>query len=172
LSTTIVIDTNLLLVVLADEHLESTGTTGPARFSRLRDAWGQGHSLPDERFKDLQQVFRQAARRIVTQHVIAEVYNLRGRSTIQDRNILTDLLAGVDLAERSCAFAELYKSAAYRKMLGDVGVTDAGLIYVAEREKATILSEDRDLSSWAHARSVPCFNLQSVDYLVKTPSVH
>jgi len=169
LSTTIAIDTNLLLVVLADEQLRRRNTAGPARLSSLRDVWGQPGGVQPERFQDLRTVVLQANHRIVTQHVIAEVYNLCDRfSVLRDLNTVTDLLAGLGLSEHPCSFADLMNRDDYRKILGDVGVTDAGLIYVAEGKKAVILSENhRDLWRCAHARSVQCYDLRSVDYLLR-----
>jgi uncharacterized protein YacL len=47
-------------------------------------------------------------------------------------------------------------------MIEEIGPTDAGLIYIAEVEKATIISEDGQLRPWAGVRSVPILNLDEL----------
>lgn len=46
----------------------------------------------------------------------------------------------------------------------EIGPADAGLIYVAAHQKATILSEDGELVRWARIRSVPAVSLQEIGF--------
>jgi rRNA-processing protein FCF1 len=49
--------------------------------------------------------------------------------------------------------------------LEEIGPTDAGLIYTAATEKATIITEDRRLRHWAGVREVPALTLTDLGRL-------
>jgi uncharacterized protein YacL len=49
--------------------------------------------------------------------------------------------------------------------LEEIGPTDAGLIYTAATEKATIITEDRRLRHWADVRDVPALALDQLGCL-------
>ena len=67
--STVVIDTNILLLLLGYQCLEFDNTMGPTRARALSDIQGRGDNLSPERFNDLWELFHMATRRIVTQHV-------------------------------------------------------------------------------------------------------
>lgn len=49
-----------------------------------------------------------------------------------------------------------------RKILTDIGPTDTGLLYIAQKRKATILTEDGRLRNWARVRSIPVLALNQI----------
>ena len=163
----IAIDTNLLILVLADVRLRQQRTFGTPRLKLLTDERGRDDALPPERFDDLWQVFESAERRIVTQHVMIEALRGRKDSPLSKKENLWEaavkLLEDYQLEEQSCVVSELFRSEDYKKILQDIGPTDAGLIFVAAREKVTLISDDENLLRWARVRRVPCFSLRHLD---------
>jgi rRNA-processing protein FCF1 len=128
---------------------------------------GRDGGMSPERFDDLWELFRSEARKIVTQHVIAEAYGLRRRlDSLQYRKDLVwrgaIALLKTGIEEQSCALRDLLAQDGYRKILTEIGPTDAGLIFTAERQKATIITDDDELASWAGFRSVPVILLPSI----------
>jgi hypothetical protein len=99
---------------------------------------------------------------VITQHVVAETYNLRHRlrpiQTQSDRiwEAASQLLHRGHIEEHSCPIAELYKDESYSQILHAIGPADAGLILTAQRLKCDILSDDDELSHWSWTRLVPC----------------
>lgn len=75
----LVIDTNILLLLIGYEcsRLEKLGSLERRRV--LEEIRGRGDLVSPERFDDLWRLVQSSAQRIVTQHVIAEAYGLRGR---------------------------------------------------------------------------------------------
>jgi hypothetical protein len=111
-----------------------------------------------EQFDALWQVFERAPRRIVTQHVVAESFSNRMRKQFNWVSAIT-LLPGHSVEELACCIRDLHTCDAFRRIMEDVGPSDAGLIYTAEIEKATILSEDGRLRHWADVREVTTLTL-------------
>jgi hypothetical protein len=150
-SRDIAIDTNVLSVLLCYYRLEFGHLGGPQRERQLQNVLRR--PLPLEQFESLWNFFGSDRRRIVTQNVVAEAFTNRMRQGDWSRGI--GLLREYGLEERECCIAYLYARGEFRRMIDEIGPTDAGLIYIAEVEKATIISEDGRLRPWAGVRSVP-----------------
>lgn len=105
----------------------------------------------------------------MTQHVIAEAYNLRtrGLGSLRNRRDLVwqgalDILRDPGIEEESVRIKVLDEEPDYRKILIRFGPADAGLLYLAEQHKATILSEDGGLRSLALNRGIKCLALEEI----------
>jgi hypothetical protein len=55
------------------------------------------------------------------------------------------LLPDYRVEELGCCVCDLYTRVEFRKIMDEIGPTDAGLIYTATIEDATIITEDRRL---------------------------
>lgn len=154
------VDTNLLLLILAYQCLLLDKATPLERARVLIEIRARDDLVSSEGFDDLWRLFRAARRRIVTQHVIAETYGLRRRlASFRHRRELVwqaaiALLGDPGFEEQSCTVQDLYERKEYRPILIELGPTDAGLIHTAERQKATIVTDDEKLANWARRRYV------------------
>lgn len=155
------IDTNLLLLLLGYQCLLFENASPKARTRVLTEIRGRDDSISPERFDDLWNLFHSAARRIVTQHVITETYGLRRRlASFRDRKDLVwrsalRLLADPGIEEQSCSIRDVHNRREYSDILTELGPADAGLIYTAEHQKVTIITDDGQLAHWAAVRLVP-----------------
>jgi hypothetical protein len=162
------IDTNLLLLLLGYQCLLLENTKALERARVLTDIRGRSDHISPERFDDLWRLFRGAARRIVTQHVIAETYGSRRRlGSFRHRKDLVwrgaiELLTDPGIEEQSCQVRDVHEKEEYRDILSELGPADAGLLYTAERQKATIITDDGPLVHWAGVRSVPAIGLKQI----------
>ena len=159
------IDTNILLVLLGYQCLLFERASPLKRERILKEVLGSGGPVSGEQFDGLWQLFLNAGRRIVTQHVVAEVYGLRKRLKFKKEAIWKSavaLLMEFGLEEQSCCVRDLHGIPAFRHMLEKVGPTDAGLLRAAEVEKAMLVTEDWALRGFAHERSVPVLSLSQI----------
>jgi rRNA-processing protein FCF1 len=121
-----------------------------------------------ERFDALWRLFQYSAKRIVTQHVIAEAYGLRGRlGSFRSRKDLVwraalEILSNPGIEEDSVQVKELNDLPEYQKILTVIGPADTGLLYVAEQRHAVLLTEDGPLQRWASVRSIPWLTLNQL----------
>jgi hypothetical protein len=164
---TLVIDTNILLLLVGYQCSLIESAVPLERSRLLSDIRRRPDAVSPERFTDLWQLFKVAAQRIVTQHVIAEAYNLgknlscfRGKKELVWRSALK-ILENPGIDEASIAISEL-NSSAYREILLQIGPADAGLLYIAEQRKAVVLTEDGPLQHWASTRSISCLTLNQI----------
>jgi len=164
----IAIDTNLLLLLLGYQCLRFENAPALERTRVLTEIRGRDDGISPERFDDLWNLFHRAARRIVTQHIVAEAYGLRHRLTsFRHRKALVWrsailLLANPGIEELSCQIRDVHERHPYRDILEELGPADAGLIYTAESNKATIITDDGRLAHWAAVRSVPALGLNQI----------
>ena len=161
----IALDTNLLVVLIAYSSLAAKTVQ---RDRILGDIRGRNDGLSPKAFDILWQLVRNVERRLTTQHVVAESYNiLKRQASLPHREDLWNsaiaFLAdrNVVIEEHSCRFQDLRESR-YSKILNEVGPCDAGLICTAERQGATIVSDDSGLIRWAGTRAVPAITLKEI----------
>ena len=157
-------DTNLFSVLLRYYCLESETASDPERERQLQKISGRPEPTPLEDFDALWQIFVRAPRRIVTQHVVAEAFSNRMRKRFNWTSAIR-LLPVFSVEERGCCISDVLAHREFQAILEDLGPTDAGLIYTAEIEKATIISEDGRLRHWADVREVPALALNQLQYL-------
>ena len=69
---------------------------------------------------------------------------------------------GPRIEERPCQIRDVLEKPEYGNILVDIGPADAGLIYRAEHEKATIITDYGRLANWAAVRSVPAVLLKQI----------
>jgi rRNA-processing protein FCF1 len=156
----IAIDTNLFSVLLRYYSLESDELSDLKRERGLQEVWGRKDPPKLEQFDALWQFFENARRRIVTQHVVAEAFTSRMRKR-SDWHKAISLLPN-HVVECGCSISALYSHREFRRIMEEIGPTDACLIYVAAEEKATIISEDGRLRYWADVREVPALTLDEL----------
>lgn len=163
-----VIDTNQVLLLIALEVLRHTQRSALDRVNILNAVRARDDDVPPEQFEQLWLVFQNAVRKVITQHVVAETYNLRHRlrplQTQSDRiwRAATQLLYRDHIEERACSMTELYQDEGYAKIVRAIGPADAGLILTAQQLECGILSEDEQLSHWSWTRLVPCVSLKAL----------
>lgn len=165
------VDTNLFLLLVTDRCLASRNATAPERMRVLSDVRGRDDYGPPESFDDLWYVFERAKRRIITQHVVVEALKFSRRGWLRDhkdavRDAAISLLNEFSVEEHSCPILDLHANKDYRPVLIKLGYTDAALLHTAERLKATLITEDRLLLSFAHDRNVPAFPLNQLHTLI------
>jgi rRNA-processing protein FCF1 len=161
----LVIDTNILLLLAGYKYLDSAATTGQEKHRRLLELRGRDGGLPPTMFDDLWQFVHQAKQRIITQHVLAETYNLSGRGQFPKGlfwKSALELLSEFDIEEYSCPIRDLRETQAYEGILSVVGPSDTGLLHTAEHQKATIVSDDFELRRYADQRAVPILALNEI----------
>jgi rRNA-processing protein FCF1 len=163
------IDTNLLLVLLGYRCLLFQGAKPIERGRVLTEIRGRDDNVSPERFDDLWDLFRNAARRIVTQHVVAETYGSRRKlgsfqhqKDLVWRSARALLMDHPGIEEQACTIRDVLERKEYRNILEELGPTDAGLILTAERQKATIITDDGRLAHLARARSVQAMGLHEI----------
>jgi hypothetical protein len=160
----IAIDTNLFSVLLRYFSLESQDVDPAERERQLQKVSGRPDPVSLEQFDSLWQIFERAPRRIVTQHVVAEAFSNKMRKQFNWSSAIR-LLPSYFVEERGCCISDVYAHREFQRMLQEIGPTDAGLIYTAEIEKATIISEDGRLRHWAEVREVPTLAVNQLQYL-------
>jgi hypothetical protein len=163
-----VIDTTLLLLLLGYQCLLFEQAEPLVRTRVLAEIRGRDDRISPERFDGLWNLFRSAARRIVTQHVVAEAYGLRNRlASFRHQKELVwrsaiMLLADPGIEEHCCLIKDVIEREEYRDILGELGPSDASLIFTAELQKATIVTDDGRLVHWAGVRAVPAVFLNQI----------
>ena len=161
------IDTTLLLLLLGYLCLLFENRSSKERVQVLNEIRGRGDNISPERFADLWNLFLNAKRRIVTQHIVAETYGLRRRLPYRKDLVWRSgiqLLANPGIEELSCRVKDL-RAEGYENVMREIGPSDAGLIFTAERLKAAIITDDRQLAHWAGVRSVPALLLKQIGAL-------
>jgi rRNA-processing protein FCF1 len=162
----LVIDTNILLLLIGYEcsRLDKQGALERSRV--LNDIRGRDRVSPD-RFDGLWRVFETAAKRVVTQHVVAEAYGLRKRLASSYRKDVVwqgalTILRHPGIEEESFQVVDLDADPKYHAVLIALGPSDAGILYTAERRKATILTDDGELQHWASTRNIQWLSLNLI----------
>jgi predicted nucleic acid-binding protein len=165
------LDTNPFLLLVTYRYLKSKNATALERMLALSDVRDQSDYVEPELFDDLWYIFENTKRRIITQHVIAEALKFSRPGWLQGhkdavRDAAISLLDDFRVEEHSCPILDLHANGDYRKVLIALGYTDAGLLHTAERHKATLITEDTKLLSFAYARFVPAFPLSQLRALI------
>ena len=75
----VVIDTNQMLLLIAYEVLRHTKRSALERANILYEVRERDDDVPPEQFEELWLLFQSVRRKVITQHVVAETYNLRHR---------------------------------------------------------------------------------------------
>lgn len=163
------IDTNLFLLLLGYQCLLLENASPLERNRVLYEIRGRSDRIYPKTFDDFWSLVSRAKRRIVTQHVVAETYGLRKRlaafrqkKDLVWRSAAELLKSSPGIEEQPCKTQEMFENDAYRAILIELGPTDAGLILTAERQEATLITDDAQLASWAEARSVPVLRLNQI----------
>ena len=158
------LDTNPFLLLVTYRYFASKNATAMKRLRTLSDVRGQPGDLPPESFDELWYVFEHAKRRIITQHVVVEALKSSRAGWLQDhkdavRDTAICLLDEFKVEEHSCPILDLHGNKDYQTVLIELGYTDAALLHTAERHKATLITEDKKLISFAYARNVQVLSL-------------
>ncbi len=144
----IVIDTSPLLTYLAIRYLDSKDAPKARRDQVITEIRGKTFAATEqERFLELMK-----QRTFTTAHVISEVLKLREKSVLSlekedfRRNSL-DVLTGDTISEIPCPIMEVCQEEDFRQLICRYGLTDAGLIFVADKNRALVLTDDGRLFS-------------------------
>lgn len=159
-SPALVIDSSALSVLVAWSYVRHSATM-PRKRRRdiLADTYG-GKLLPDSAFEALWASFvRQPQQRIVTSNVLQEVWkaSLPGKLRLSQHDFVSLAAAFQEeslMHEKIVRFQDLWADEAMRDMTLSLGVTDAGLCWVARSEKACLLTEDAPLANEARANDL------------------
>ena len=89
---------------------------------------------------------------LTTAHVISEALKLReasalGREKEAFRRNSLDVLIGDTISEIPCPIMEVCLEEDFRQLICRYGLTDAGLIFVADKNRALVLTDDGRLFS-------------------------
>jgi predicted nucleic acid-binding protein len=161
----IAIDTNLFTLVLLCHRFKSKGLGVPERERELQEVWGRQDTVSLEQLDALWRIFERAHRRIVTQHIVAETFSNRGRKRLKEWRHAIGLVPEYNVEERSCRICDLHALTDFREIMEELGPSDAGLIYTAKREGATIVTEDQRLRDLAYHHGVPALALDQLGRL-------
>jgi hypothetical protein len=96
--------------------------------------------------------------------VVAEVYGLRRRLSLRKDLVwrAAHTLLDFGIEEVPCSVLQIRERFGNELPLTELGPIDAGLLYVAEDRKATILSEDGSLTHWAGTRGIRSLTLNQI----------
>jgi hypothetical protein len=163
----LVLDTNILLLLIGYQWALNQKLDVSDRTDQLEELRGRDPRLPPELFERLWNRFKSNGKRLITQHVVAETWSLgKARQACGKADSLwsgmLEVLSHPGIEEASLEVRAMYERPEYQKIADTVGPTDAGLIYLAERRSATILTEDGELLHWAHTRSVRTLQLSQI----------
>jgi hypothetical protein len=142
----IVIDTGPLLTYLVIQYLDNLDSKEAPKAWRdhvLREIRGRAFGETErERFLELTK-----RPMLTTAHVISEALKLRETSALSlekeafRRNSL-GVLTGGAISEISCPMTEICQEEDFRQLICRYGLTDAGLIFVAAKNSALLLTDD------------------------------
>jgi predicted nucleic acid-binding protein len=162
----LVLDTNVLFPLLVYEYAERLRLPAARRNKLLLDARSKKPELViPEDYERWLTLFQSVRARLTTQHVIAELYGLRGKLDLTDEDASrywqrwTQFLVQHEVEQRSCTLDEIQASRGFAELNARLGPTDAGLILLARNEggtlgqEAVILATD-DGELYAEARHV------------------
>jgi hypothetical protein len=144
----IVADCGPLLTYLALLYVDKNNAPRAKReriFSEVR----QGAIFGDAEQSLLKAVMNQV---LTTPHVLAETFKLRKLSMLRKeaeafRRFSLEILAIGRIKEVPCPIDELTGDDDFRRLVCRLGVTDAGLVYVAAKQRALLLTDDKPLSN-------------------------
>jgi hypothetical protein len=141
-------DTGPLLTYLAIRYLVSRDAAKARRSHVLEEIRGRAFNENEqERFLELMKQHT-----FTTAHAVSEALNLRETSALSRekeefrRNSL-EVLVGGAISEIACPIEEICKTEDFRHLICLHGLTDAGVIFVASRNKALVLTDDGRLFS-------------------------
>lgn len=167
----VVLDTGPLLTYLALHYLDQTRADTARRGAVLRDV-RRGKMFTRTEQERFQVLLNGSERLLTTPHALCEVLKLREYSVLsldqeEFRRLSLQLLLGGKLEDVSCPLRELCTDDAYRKLICRLGLTDAGLVYLAENERCLLLTDDRKLYSTYTAAAV--FEIRLLDEYLRPP---
>jgi hypothetical protein len=145
----VVLDTGPLLTYLALLYLDSIEAKKAYRDALFSDIRGEKRAFGEteqERFGAWMAASRPL---LTTAHIMAEVTKLRAYSGLakagEFRSFSLDVLAGDTFSETTFSLAELYGEPRYMALTRRFGVTDAGLLLLADRNGYLPLTDDTPL---------------------------
>lgn len=143
----IVIDTGPLLTYLALRYLDRDDAP-QARRNQIFDELRRAKPFADTEQEHLRHAMSRAV--LTTPHVLTEVFRLRESSILRKLEgflpCSLDILDQGSIIEVQCPTAELSKDRDFRELICRRGLTDAGLVFIATRRKALLLTDDVRLS--------------------------
>ena len=101
----------------------------------------------------------------VTSHVVGEI---QSRQRLKDElmrrfwKVAINFFAKHRVTEVFVSVSRVAESSAYIEIIKKIGITDAGIISLAERERLPILTSDNTLLSLANSRTVICETPETV----------
>jgi hypothetical protein len=112
-------------------------------------------------------------RRLTTAHVISEALKLRGTSALSNdeeefRSNSLGVLTGGAISGISSPVTEICREEGFRQLICRYGLADAGLIFVASKNRALVLTDDRRLFSAYSAN--PGYLIQLLDDFLQEPA--
>jgi predicted nucleic acid-binding protein len=143
----IAIDTGPLLTYLALRYLDRSDAPTARRNQVLKEI-RQGHALGDTQREQFLKLMKRPV--FTTAHVISEALNLRGKSVLNRekeefrRNSL-DVLTSGSISEIPCRITDVCLEQNFRELICRHGLTDAGLLFVASKRRALVLTDDARL---------------------------
>ncbi|MGH7247481.1 MAG: hypothetical protein ACREH9_05190 [Pseudomonadota bacterium] len=144
----IIVDTGPLLTYLAVEYVRERKLTEASDRMLLRDI-RSGMPFGESEQEVLRDRFRQDAPAATT-HVVVEALRFREHSELAKRaedfrGFCIGLIAKGAVSEVCCTTSEIEAGEGTRQLARRHGITDAGLVFVAMRRSAVLVTDDRRL---------------------------
>jgi hypothetical protein len=143
----LVVDTGPLLTFLCLRFLDEIHAGNAERDRSLGEI--RGGPLPDRRRQEQMDGFFRASSLLATSHVFVESLRLRDHSYLRSRaeEFRKSSLSSLSIVEeRVVRLADLAKSP-YRELVIYHGLADAGVVWLAERERCALVTDEKALYS-------------------------
>lgn len=150
---TLVVDTSALFPLLVYHYAGRIEADRGLRQRLLMDARSKPPNLTVDQYDRWLRFFLSVGRRMATQHVVAELYALRRRLHITDKEraefwrCCSEFLISEAFQQQSCTLADIWSTPGVRELSVRVGPVDGGLILVALHEGCTLKSGEGMLVS-------------------------
>ena len=168
----VVLDTGPLLTYLALLYLDSIGAKKAYRDALFWEIRGENRAFGETEQERIGFLMEASRPLLTTAPLVAEVTRLREYSGLAKagdfRAFSLDLLAGDTFLETTFSLAELHREPRYMELTRRFGVTDAGLLLLADRNGGLLLTDDKPLFA-AHS-SESRFDIRLLDEYLREVS--
>ena len=165
-SRPVVVDASALTEVVGWRFLTASKTAPSSKLEKLQAIHGKDPKPEIRQFEALWEAFAQSSRWFVTPSILQEAWRARIEKVLHiDPAPFTEALEGFlkdyPLEESFVSIETLWADQLTRGALPHLGVSDAGVLYLAREHQANVLTEDRRLRTWVEALNLQSFGASS-----------